>query len=292
MNFHASRRTVNQKVGRFFDMWFPESAKKSLRANVMASRIDRNNDFDAEAKLLRSLGIQPVMLDIGANTGAYSAILEDRVNPSNLYLFEPLPHLHCRLKKRFSKAHVFEFGLSDAQKNQTIRIPYIGGKRFDTRATCNSHSEPGQTGVEEVDVCFFPLDHIAAEVGFKQVGFVKIDVEGHELEVLGGAVATLSRFKPLVLIEIETRHHKFPITEIFARFHDLGYRGYYLRPETFELLSVLQFDGARDQDPDVFASRDFVRYLNNFLFVHADHEEVFVKNTLDFLAKEKRAVGI
>jgi FkbM family methyltransferase len=228
------------------------------------------------------------MLDIGANTGVYSAILEDVFGSENLYLFEPLPHLQRYLKRRFPRAHVFDFGLSDKREKQTIRVPYINGKRFDTRATCNDHTESNQTGCDEFEVQFLPLDEVARSVPFDSVGFVKIDVEGHELEVLDGAVETLTRFKPLVLIEIEARHHAFPITKTFSRLEAMGYKGYYVNPATFELLSVSRFDSDRDQDPERFKSRDFAKYLNNFFFVSEASEKGFAAKAAAFLESEKR----
>jgi FkbM family methyltransferase len=42
------------------------------------------------------------------------------------------------------------------------------------------------------------------------VGFIKIDVEGHELAVINGATTLLTTQRPLLLIEIEARHHRLP----------------------------------------------------------------------------------
>jgi FkbM family methyltransferase len=274
---------------RYFGSWMAERTKRALRAKVMALPIARDYPFDVEAKLLRSIGLQPsAMLDIGANTGVYSAILEDVFGSENLYLFEPLPHLHRYLKRRFPKAHVFDFGLTDKQDKQCIRVPYINGKRFDTRATCNTHTELNQTGFDEFEVQFFPLDEVARRIPLISLGFVKIDVEGHELEVLDGAVETLTRFKPLVLIEIESRHHPFPITRTFSRLEAMGYRGYYVNPETFEILKIAHFDSDRDQDPQWFKSRNFAKYLNNFFFVSEASEQDFTAKAAAFLEAEKR----
>ncbi len=249
--------------------------------------------FDIEAKLLRSIGVRPsVMLDIGANTGIYSAILEDMVGSENLCIFEPLPHLHHYLKQRFKKAQVFDFALSDKEGKQSIRVPYINGKRFDTRATFNSHTEPDQTGFDEIEVQFFPLDCIAKKAHFRSIGFMKIDVEGHELDVLNGATETITLFKPLILIEIEARHHQFPITEIFSKLESMGYAGYYVNPDGFELLGIAQFDSDRDQNQECLKSRNFIQYLNNFFFVHETSENDFVARAVAFLESEKRLVEL
>ena len=220
------KHSLKQIYNVLFGSLVTRKEKAALREKVMALPITSSYPFDVEAKLLRSIGIEPsVMLDIGANTGFYSAILEDIVGSANLHLFEPLPHLHQYLKQHFKKARVFDFALSDKEGSQSIRIPFIDGKRFDTRATLNRHVEPNQTGFDEIEVRFFPLDTVAKKAQFGPIGFIKIDVEGHELEVLNGGAETINRFKPLILIEIESRHHKFPIERIFSRIKGMGYKG-------------------------------------------------------------------
>ena len=105
-----------------------EKEKAVLREQAITSPITADYPFDVEAKLLRSVVVESsVMLDIGANTGVYSTILEDIVGSQNLYIFEPLPHLHRYLKKRFKNAHVFDFALSDKEERRNIRVPFIGG---------------------------------------------------------------------------------------------------------------------------------------------------------------------
>jgi len=47
-----------------------------------------------------------------------------------------------------------------------------------------------------------PLDEILTELGVERVDFIKIDVEGSELEVLRGLTRTLKRYRPKVVVEI------------------------------------------------------------------------------------------
>ena len=172
MSIKGMMRVLKQGIARYFGSWTTERDKSALRAKVMALPIAHNYPFDVEAKLLRSIGLKPsVMLDIGANTGVYSAILEDIFESGNLYLFEPLPHLQRSLKQRFPKARVFDFAISDREDKQNIRVPYINGKRFDTRATFNTHTEENQTGFDEFEVRFFTLDSVARKLNFDSIGF-------------------------------------------------------------------------------------------------------------------------
>ncbi|MDG2046349.1 MAG: FkbM family methyltransferase [Halioglobus sp.] len=265
-----------------------ETEKAIIRERASSLPVTAEYPFDVEAKLLRSVIAQSsVMLDIGANAGIYSTIMEDIVGSENLYIFEPLPHLHRVLKKRFANAHVFDLALSDKEEIRNIRVPLIEGARVDARATFNSHTESNQTGSEEVAVQLLSLDSFAKVANLVSLDLIKIDVEGHELEVINGGVETIARFKPLILIEIESRHHKFPITEIFARFASLGYEGYYLNPSAFELFDVARFDNDRDQDVRNLNASDLYYYLNNFFFVHKASANNFVSSARAFLERER-----
>ena len=264
--------------------------KSQLRRRLMRLPVTLDYPFDVEAKMLRSIGIRPAMLDVGANTGKYSSVLEDLVGSQNLYIFEPLPRLYPQLRRRFRRAHVFNVALSNADGTATIRVPYIDGQRFDSRATLSAHREPSQTGSDEISVQLFALDSIVHSMALDSIGFIKIDVEGHEDAVLAGAVQTIARFRPLLLVEIEARHHAFPIAEIFAKVESLGYKGYFIDPGALRLREIADFDVQRDQNQEDFVARRFVRYLNNFFFVPDEQEADFVAKARGFLEGERRLV--
>ena len=59
----------------------------------------------------------------------------------------------------------------------------------------------------------------------QDVAFVKIDVEGHELNVLNGAVELLERSQPVFLVEAEDRHRAEATRSVFEFFRSKFYRG-------------------------------------------------------------------
>ena len=124
------RRVVRAVHRRLFGARLAEKEKADLRRRLMDLPLGPDYPFDLEAKLLRSIGIRPAMLDVGANTGIYSAALEDLVGAGELYLFEPLEHLQRQLRQRFRKARVLGLALSDAEGTGNIRVPYIDGTRY------------------------------------------------------------------------------------------------------------------------------------------------------------------
>ena len=61
-----------------------------------------------------------------------------------------------------------------------------------------------------------------------KIGFIKIDVEGHEENVLNGAVKIIKKNKPVLLVEIEEKHSKKNVKETINFINSLGYKSYYL----------------------------------------------------------------
>ena len=63
----------------------------------------------------------------------------------------------------------------------------------------------------------------------RNVGFIKIDVEGFEQAVLRGARATLARERPVLLLEMEERHTGEPIEQSIATVAAYGYDIFFVR---------------------------------------------------------------
>jgi hypothetical protein len=102
------------------------------------------------------------------------------------------------------------------------------------------------------------------EYDIRNVCFIKIDVEGHELDVLKGAARTIDRERPTLLVEIEQRHLACPMQVVFDYVCEFGYRGFFFHDGGLRSLSEFSSDvHQRPFLPNVFA-RD---YVNNFVFL-------------------------
>jgi FkbM family methyltransferase len=156
--------------------------------------------------------------------------------------------------------------LSDGNGSAMLWSP---GNNFGTegRSTLTAEGHPGWLG-QEVETAL--LD----DFDFSNVGFVKIDVEGHELEVLRGSTRLLARERPNVLVEIEQAHQSAErMDEVFAFMEDAGYRGTFLKDGSWHPLDDLDRESAR-RAGEVRQSLGLLRatlardgYVNNFVFV-------------------------
>ncbi len=199
------------------------------------------------------------VIDVGANYGLYSyAALRSRVS---IELFEP--NRHClRALEAWSDAlpmvRVHPCALSAAEGRGRLSIPVeANGMEHDASASL----EPRQGGSFRVEtVSLRTLDSF----GFEQVDLIKIDVEGHEAQVIEGARETIAACRPALLVEIEQRHCPGPIGETFDRIAALGYAGYFLQGG--RLTDLGRFRLAEHQSLAALGSRSRA-YHNNFLFL-------------------------
>jgi FkbM family methyltransferase len=202
-----------------------------------------------------------VSIDIGANNGVYTYALS-RVS-ARVEAFEPLPAC-ARTLEAFGAANVevHEVALSSTSGARELFIPVESGIAHTALASFVKPKGIFQT----ISVPLRTLD----SYGFHNVCFIKIDVEGHELEVLRGAAMTIAECKPMVLVEVEQRHLNFPMDLVFNEFSSFGYEGFFTA--NGKLLPLEAFSYEVHQAP--FAHDVLSRhYVNNFIFVHDGSRE-------------------
>ena len=79
------------------------------------------------------------------------------------------------------------------------------------------------------------------------ISFIKIDVEGHELEVIEGAIATINKNKPILLVEIEERYSKRKVIDTIKFVNALGYKSYYFNEkELINTATLMNFDSCNN----------------------------------------------
>lgn len=134
-------------------------------------------------------------IDVGAHTGDVLADLLRAAPDGRHIAYEPLPELAASLAKDFPGVDVRNRALANemGEREFTRVVGNPGWSGFRRRPT------PNATGFEQLTVQTERLDDALPE-GFRPC-FVKIDVEGAELEVLEGALHTLKTHKPVVAFE-------------------------------------------------------------------------------------------
>jgi FkbM family methyltransferase len=138
-----------------------------------------------------------VVADVGANIGYHTLIMARLVGPSGkVYAFEPNPLSRTRLEanlsaNNFSNVQVFGMALSDREGEASIfEAPASHGE-----ASLRPRGEDWQSTACRTA----RLDVALAEV--ECLNLIKIDVEGAETLVLRGAMETLHRLRPHIILE-------------------------------------------------------------------------------------------
>jgi FkbM family methyltransferase len=204
----------------------PVTTPYGFRFSGDRSMTDPGYEKEEIEVFLRNLKHATICIDIGANVGLYSCLAASLGKP--VIAVEPLPRNLALLRRNlaandFTGVEVLPLGLSNE----------IGTRRLFGTGGCASFKEgwAGSSGKRFQSVQVSTLDSIV--MGFRDCGpmLIKIDVEGFELEVLSGAINTLSMDpKPTWLIEIcldegcvvGGRNSKF--AETFELFWKCGYQ--------------------------------------------------------------------
>jgi FkbM family methyltransferase len=210
-----------------------------------------------------------VTIDVGANFGLYTRELA-RLSQS-VYAFEPSRQL-ANLLRRTSAANVkiHEIALSDHSGEAELLVPQGQGGPVHGLASIESRMDLTGVPCVATKVPTARLDEVVKQ----DVAFVKIDVEGHELSVLNGAVELLERCHPIFLVEAEDRHRAQATQSIFEFFRDRAYNGFFLKED--EVLPVEEFRTETLQDASALlpdGGRKTGRcYVNNFFFFPSDKD--------------------
>jgi FkbM family methyltransferase len=148
-----------------------------------------------------------VVLDIGANIGAHTLPLAALVGDEGRVLaFEPTAfafhklQANIRLNPRFDRTiHALQVMLV-ADSNDSLDAEIFSSWPLTEEEGLHEHHR-GQlmstTGATSVS-----LDQVLKELAIDRVDFVKMDVDGHEYDVILGARESLAKFRPRVLMEL------------------------------------------------------------------------------------------
>lgn len=244
--------------------------------------------IDPEAKLLwYTINNDGIFFDIGANKGTYSKIVGSKIGKENTFCFEPIPKYYNELLNEFEKKNVSNAALSSSRGESVMRIPYVEGSMYNTRATLKKNvKEEGQTGYKEIKIETETIDSFVVSRGIRSLDAVKIDVEGHELEVIKGGLKTIKKLNPIMIIEIEQRHHKQNIQKIFRKINNIGYELFYIDIENMKLENVDKFRLDNHQDKNKLKEGNFKKYINNFILVPKDRKNSYLQKVTTFFSDE------
>ena len=174
----------------------PAGPNKGLKFLVNSDSFYASGQYETKSieKILNDLNDQSIVYDVGANFGYYSLAFSKVVK--KVYSFEPLPKNHGITKKHLEvnnikNVELFPYAISDI--SQVLRFTNSLAHSSNTYKTESSNFNNSESVIE---VQGHSLDALIFEHNFPKPDFLKVDVEGAELDFLKGAEKTLREIKP------------------------------------------------------------------------------------------------
>lgn len=178
-------------AGTQFRFWLPFVGDDTIQSNIL----DKATFWDVETleHVKKYIPIDSVVVDCGANIGNHTVFFAAVCKAKKVLAFEP-QKICVDIFKRQMELN----GVEDRVEIKSCAL----GSRAGTMSVCRSYSKNcGATMFDYDDSGDVPVVTIDS-MNLEKIDFMKIDVEGAQLDLLEGARQTLARLSPVLLIEL------------------------------------------------------------------------------------------
>lgn len=171
---------------------------KRSRGIRMPFDLVKNEIYDRQAAELieRVLRSNSNAIDIGCHKGQFLKLFLRHAPKGHHFAFEPIPHLAKALQTEFPSVDVYNNALGNTKGEAAFYVipdaPALSG------LNARSFIEPDKPR-QEIVVSVERLDSIIPHD--VKIDLIKIDVEGAEGLVIDGAIETIKRNKPYIILE-------------------------------------------------------------------------------------------
>ena len=253
-------------------------------------KIESSYNEELEIKVLEKLipylssisssSLPPIAIDIGANIGVYSHYLSEFIEKfhGRCIGFEPRSDILGRLKKNVKKKNYTaeRLALSDEIGFADLYLP---ASHENSSLIAFDHF----SGFKKERVNLFTLDNYVSlkNISPQAIIFIKVDVEGYELEVLSGGEITISSAKPIIMCESENRHllpQGKTVQFLIDFMKNIGFRGYAISNRYFQILPI-------EQISIPYNKLNYGEYFYNFWFLPEDRS-IFLIEKIGYILEQ------
>ena len=175
---------------------------------IISSTIQENKIWEPHMHTLfdKYVTKTSIVVECGAHIGTHTVKLAQLAN--HVYAFEPMPVTNRVLHKNvllntIGNVTIFQEGVSDASGSTTFCLIPFGNPG----AACLDNNPMGLPPylppVETIHVSLRSIDSLNLE----RLDFMKIDVEGYETLVIKGAMNTIRKYRPIIVMEVWSNHY-------------------------------------------------------------------------------------
>ncbi|TET39262.1 MAG: FkbM family methyltransferase [Planctomycetota bacterium] len=256
------RRLIRRYIGRIARRQAPQDFFEELQLLALkglnigeAFSIHNSGEFNDKIVNLLRESRSNIIFDVGANVGEYSRQMHLITGGKyKIYAFEPAAETFIKLSENLKNINVhlynIGFGLNDEKltlysDNPTSGLASLYNRRLNHFGISMKHPQ---------EVQIRRLDGFCSEMGIDHIGFLKLDVEGHELAVLRGSSSLLKNNK-IDLIQFEFGGCNIDSRTFFQDF-------FYLLDSNYEIFRItrngLQYIRKYKETHEVFITTNYL----------------------------------
>ena len=239
--------------------WGASGAEKYLRA--YNNQTNWNVRYNGEANAVRAIASisAGAVFDVGANEGQWASMALEVIDGKRLHCFEVVPQTFEKLRESVgqrTQVTLNDYGLGS--EVSTIDLYF-----YPDSSDCSSRYEMNDGfKKEKMSVCIVPGDKYVSQKKIEEIAFLKVDVEGMEMEVLQGFASCLQA-GVIKAIQFEhgpahvmARHFLKDFLELFQGY---SYTVFRIFPKVFV---KLEYDLAKDES---FVGQNFLAVHSQFV---------------------------
>jgi FkbM family methyltransferase len=199
-----------------------------------------------------------VYFDVGANNGYYYSLkVSKAVRGCRVYAFEPDPRILLHLRKNISYNGIENVTVVPKALSNFVGCAwltaYLGASNF---LLINSKK---QTSLPMIDVECTTLDDFVLHSGVERIDLIKVDIEGGEHNFLEGSRASLLRFKPIMVLELDPNllhRNGTSVSAAESLLSDMGYDCRHVKDSTDAIAIPKDKSGVLTESDDLWLEKN------------------------------------
>jgi FkbM family methyltransferase len=209
------------------------------------------------SKQIRPLNMDYCILDVGSNDGTSIRMFRRYFPLVKIIAVDPITTPRFKLKN----VTLIKTALSDKAGVRALVTPIVNGKQLTQYSSFYKEKMISQI-CSDMALLETEVSTIVNEVSFKTIDnlgvipfFIKIDVEGAELEVLKGSLNVIEMYNPVILVEIQNSKSYQEIQELLSSY---GYVN--IDPTKKSADSI--------NEAEIRKTSDFEKGTNNYVWIN------------------------